>query len=295
MKQFKPRNAIVIFGMHRCGTSTVSGILSLLGFHLGKDLIPPLEENPKGFYENILINQFNDHLLESIGITWHTTGLLQDGWWTENAVLRSCDELKDILNDQFSDEDRIVIKDPRLSILWPFYESIFSEMKITPHFIISLRNPSEVAASLFKRNQFSAEKSILIWMDYMLKAEYHSRNFSRHILLFDDLISNPVIAIQNILADFNFDYTMAPDVKNEVVNFVENDLKHYNLPTILAQHQYIPEIFRLFQEISKAKGRGMGTNINQILIDEISSLFYDKLFFFNGTPRIRHQRGQVPD
>ena len=45
---------IVVLGMHRSGTSALTGMLHSLGIHLGpeEDLKSPQKDNPQGFWEN---------------------------------------------------------------------------------------------------------------------------------------------------------------------------------------------------------------------------------------------------
>ena len=63
------RTALVILGMHRSGTSSVAGALSLLGAAAPKTLLEPAPDNPKGFWESREIVQFNDRVLQA-GQSW---------------------------------------------------------------------------------------------------------------------------------------------------------------------------------------------------------------------------------
>ena len=54
----------LILGFGRSGTSLMAGILHHTGYFLGDDLYPPRESNPKGFFENELINGINEKILE---------------------------------------------------------------------------------------------------------------------------------------------------------------------------------------------------------------------------------------
>ena len=56
----KDTKLFVILGMHRSGTSVVSRGLKVLGVDLGNRLIVPDKFNPKGYWEDLDINQFND-------------------------------------------------------------------------------------------------------------------------------------------------------------------------------------------------------------------------------------------
>ncbi len=52
-----------ILGFGRSGTSLMGGILHQSGYFLGDDLYPPRESNPKGFFENDVINGINERIL----------------------------------------------------------------------------------------------------------------------------------------------------------------------------------------------------------------------------------------
>jgi hypothetical protein len=80
----------------------------------------------------------------------------------------------------------------------PLWLEIFEELSITPYFIISIRNPLEIARSHERRDDFSLEKSLLIWMKHLLSAEYYSREYPRVFTRYDDLVANPQATLSNI-------------------------------------------------------------------------------------------------
>ena len=176
------RKCVVVMGMHRSGTSTASGLLNILGLDLGKNILPVEEDNPKGFFENKSITLFNERLLDLLYATWNDTFSLPSDWWEDEDIISLQKEVIDIFESEFTDPQNLLIKDPRLSILIPFYQAIFKKLKILPYYIICLRNPLEVAESLSIRNNFTLQKSLLLWMDYMLNAEIHTRNADRRVL-----------------------------------------------------------------------------------------------------------------
>ena len=61
---------IIIFGMHRSGTSALAGMLHSAGIALGEVFMPPLPENPKGFFEDLRIQGVNKKIIRSIGKDW---------------------------------------------------------------------------------------------------------------------------------------------------------------------------------------------------------------------------------
>ena len=62
---------VVVLGMHRSGTSAITRGLSALGVPLGNNLMPPmLNNNDKGFFEDLEINELNTELLTALNRDW---------------------------------------------------------------------------------------------------------------------------------------------------------------------------------------------------------------------------------
>ena len=57
------RNCLIM-GFGRSGTSLMTGILSEAGYFAGENLYPARESNPKGFFENEVINGINEKILK---------------------------------------------------------------------------------------------------------------------------------------------------------------------------------------------------------------------------------------
>lgn len=69
----KEKTVIIVLGMHRSGTSAITRSLKALGIDLGNNLMAESERNnPKGFWEDVDINNLNIDLLNALGYDWHT-------------------------------------------------------------------------------------------------------------------------------------------------------------------------------------------------------------------------------
>ena len=64
------QTCILILGMHRSGTSALSGVLSMLDVYLGTNNMPGDKHNQKGYFENNNIVPLNEKLLKSIDSKW---------------------------------------------------------------------------------------------------------------------------------------------------------------------------------------------------------------------------------
>lgn len=62
---------VIVLGMHRSGTSTLSGTLLEVGLHLGSVLDSKFARNPKGLQEAPSILFMHENLLGANGGSWH--------------------------------------------------------------------------------------------------------------------------------------------------------------------------------------------------------------------------------
>lgn len=219
--------AAVIIGMHRSGTSTISGIIHLLGFSLGKNVLPPSIDNPRGNFENKAILNFNDSFFRKHHTDWHYTHPLAESWWKRICLDQDVQQLEKIIIDQFDNKVNILIKDPRISVLAPLYLRAFENLDITPQFIIAYRNPQAVISSLRRRNNFAELKSAELWLDHNMKAEYHTRTYPRFFVSYDALIADPIYHTRLLYKWLLPQKDLNGEIEERVIKFIDQKLNHY--------------------------------------------------------------------
>ena len=152
-----PRGCIVcVLGMHRSGTSVAARLMNLLGVDLGAEeqLLSSQPDNPKGYWEYQPILDINEEILGRLGGNWHEPPPSRPGWETaaEFADLRQ--RARDLVARTFASADW-GWKDPRTCLTLPFWKRILPPV----HYVICMRSPAEVAASLEQREGLPREKS----------------------------------------------------------------------------------------------------------------------------------------
>ncbi len=269
------QTCILILGMHRSGTSALTGTLELLDIDLGNDLMTADEGNEKGYFENNSFYRVNEDLLSQINSSW------EDVFFNEDKLnhIEDTDELKKVLIKEFKEKNIFAIKDPRLAFLFPVYAKALKELNIDIKIIIPYRNPVEVAASLTKRNDFSPEKGMLLWAYHILLAEKFSRDFQRVFIDFNDLIFNTESTMQqmteSLYIDFNSRYTKK---KKEINEFLDPGIKHHNvsIDEILNQTpQIVKEILTQRENFNKNEILNTFNQLRDKLFN-YQKLFYNK-------------------
>ena len=65
------RNALLVLGMHRSGTSSLARVFSLLGASLPTNVMPANYGNEAGYWEPERVVALNDQILEFFGERGH--------------------------------------------------------------------------------------------------------------------------------------------------------------------------------------------------------------------------------
>ncbi|MED5249008.1 MAG: hypothetical protein VYB82_01125, partial [Pseudomonadota bacterium] len=167
---------IVVSGMHRSGTSFLSRIISRLGAFFPGPLIKSDAFNPAGYLENISITSIHDQLLVDLGRTWSGRNghqPLPEQWRSHPSTISASRKVKTLLDDYLSeDHSCIAIKDPRISLLLPFWHDVCRKIDADVVFVFALRHPAAVAESLVRRDQFTVGMNI--WRSQLLWRRYNS-------------------------------------------------------------------------------------------------------------------------
>ncbi len=185
--------------MHRSGTSAVTGALRLRGFELGRDLMAPAADNPKGFWEHAGVVAIHEKLLSALGSAWNDPRPLPAGWSQSEAAARAAAELEALLREEFGESPLWAVKDPRLCRLLPLWLPVLKRMDVRPAALFVTRDPREVAASLRARNQWPEGLSRLLWIQHLLDAEAASRGLERVALSYGAMLDSPRTVLEEAL------------------------------------------------------------------------------------------------
>lgn len=184
------RQALVVAGMHRSGTSAMARLLSLSGATLPERVMDPGPDNPLGYWEPWEMVALDDEILDAVDSRWDNVFAVKDNDRAWAARGRFLEKAKGFLTHNFGDQDLLVMKDPRSSILASFWRQALDEIAVDPVYVILVRHPLEVAESLLARNGSPREKSLLLWTSYMLAVERDTRDAPRVFVTYSDMLND---------------------------------------------------------------------------------------------------------
>jgi hypothetical protein len=224
-----PPVVVVVLGMHRSGTSLLARLLGLAGVGLGKDasLAPAAEDNPRGFWEHTQLREVNDALLQLFGGSWPNPPSLPANWLQDPRVEPLRARAREILAQDFQDLPVWGFKDPRTSLLADFWRDLLPGRVA---WIVAVRNPLEVAASLKRRNGMPAVLAEDLWNEYTRAALAATRADERVILHYDRLLADPAGEIARLIRQLRLPLSQPEAARLEQES--SRELRH---------HQHEPE------------------------------------------------------
>lgn len=222
------RTCILVLGMHRSGTSALSGLLTKLGCKAPVHEMPSSKGNPKGFFESTDIRDFNDELFESAGSSWDDFSHFPEAWLKSPSAEEFLDRAVALLQQEFGDARLFVLKDPRICRLVPFWSRALERFGSEVRPILTVRNPLEVSHSLTAKKGFAEPLSQVIWLRYALDAEAASRSTRRFITSFEMLLQGweGVAASAQDKLQLVWPKPIA-NVEIDVEKFLADDLRHH--------------------------------------------------------------------
>lgn len=222
--------AIFVLGMHRSGTSALTGSLHLLGADAGRHLSVAQENiNPRGFWEHAGIVAVHDRLLTELGSGWYDERPLPEHWMESHEAGEAKHALVSILREEFVSSSLWLVKDPRMCRLLPLWKNLLAELNVKPIYVLAVRNPSEVASSLERRDDFVEDKSRLLWLSHVLESERETRGQPRLIISYEALLSDwrrslvPLVEVHGLPLSLN-----DPTAAKNVDDFLEPTLRHHS-------------------------------------------------------------------
>lgn len=227
------RTGFFILGMHRSGTSMLSGLLVTgLGYEVGGPLIGSKFDNEKGFFELIDAVLQNDEFMN-----------LQSVWWSYNVMLfdykKALEDKKNgiakfkhgkralaFLNNP--DNSPWMQKDPRMCITLKTWLPLLNS---EPAIVWTYRHPMEVAHSLITREpSFTLDHTLRIWIAYNMRGIQNSANLCRIYSSNDAVLADPLNEVKRISEELTAKCGV-PAPPNELTDeqvskFVDTSLQH---------------------------------------------------------------------
>jgi len=221
------RQLLVVAGSGRSGTSLFTGLTGVLGWHIPKPEVIANRSNPRGFGEPRWAVDFHNDLLAKVDVN------VDDGrpeaWDLTDALVEDedvLDQLRDWVELQFAEADRVVVKDPRLAWFFALYRRSAADLDADLSVITMLRHPTEVLRSreIAYGTKTNNTTRVMGWANMMLGIEHRSRQVPRAVVQYADLLTDWTAAFQGADATLGLDLLADPARVAEAGELVDHSL-----------------------------------------------------------------------
>lgn len=173
-----PRKVLFVAGAGRSGTSTMAGLMRIMGLHVPQPEVVADETNPKGFGEPRWAVDHHDRLLKEALV--QVSDARPEAWFETGRVsTREPERIKTAawLEGHFQVNPELVVKDPRLSWFIGLWRVAAIRTGATPVFATMLRPPAEVVGSkqTYYANKLGSAHLVASWLNMMLHTERATR------------------------------------------------------------------------------------------------------------------------
>jgi len=232
---------VCVLGMHRSGTSLVASIFEQLGVDFGRNLLHAMDNvNEKGFWEPRRMVEAHERLLGALDRAWYDTVPLPEHWQESEAALVFKQDMKDWIISEFQASNLFCLKDPRMCLFLPIWQTIFREIGIDVHYVVVERHPLEIGLSLMKRDNIPPLYSMALTQYYLALAWACMDKQTVFVLRYQDVIQNWRESFSDVMEHL--------DLNGEVLGEDAGGL----LDSSLRHHHISEEILNQLSEAVKA-------------------------------------------
>ena len=188
MSNFPEGPWLIVVGMHRSGTSAVTGALAGLGFNMARseDRMDWPASNPE-HWESLSAALFNESLLAAFGGSWDAPPELPVGWHTDPDIVSAGDPTT-VMAAAYPDPGPLVWKDPRLCLLLPYWR----ERLPGPVAVVFVgRSPLAVARSLQQRDGMDVTDGLALWERYNRSAIEGLAEMDSYVADYEVVVDDP--------------------------------------------------------------------------------------------------------
>jgi len=224
-------NMILVVGMHRSGTSAAARLINILGADVGENLLlGQTEINRNGFWENNALIDIHDEIFVELDSAWFDFRPLPPEWWRSEEIRPFGREILSVVERDYSSTHLLGVKDPRLCRFLPLWKEVLKPVVQNTLCLLMIRNPLEVAGSLKKRDNIEKDIALMLWMLYVLEAEYYSRELRRSVVDYDGLLKDWKGTVERMTDELGITWPKSiPEVADALQKEINPDLRRHHL------------------------------------------------------------------
>ena len=266
-------SALLVLGMHRSGTSAITGALGLCGAWVGEEtkLTGKSVQNPYGFWERRDIRQICDRLLHAASANWWKVADFNPEAIPHAVRVEQRRNFAAIISS-LNEHATWVIKEPRLCLLLPVLRDHITNLVCIHIF----RNPLGVARSLQTRNGFGIAAGLALWEAYNYHALRTSKGLPRVMLSHESLMLHPIETLNRLIGQLD-ELSMSGLVRpneDHLTTFINPSFYHHRVTEEETNEYLSPSQRILWQQIRSEQifDQDMSSTISRVTREHLFDL-----------------------
>jgi hypothetical protein len=194
MNDSPEKTCILVTGLPRSGTSSVSHLLDHLGVYFGDSahfLDTSVHKHNPVFYELQWINDLNDRVIAALGSSYFADFFPIESDFDSDRMRALETEAVELFRSEFGDRPLVGVKDPRICFTLPFWRRLLDRLGYAAKLLLTLRNQS----ATIKSNSLMRDDRPVQWRRFyarhLLAFNYFSHNLRPCRVDFDELMADP--------------------------------------------------------------------------------------------------------
>lgn len=183
---------VLVVGMHRSGTSAVTGALGALGLQMPRpgDRMADDESNPE-HWESLSLSLHDESLLHALGGGWDAPPDLPHHW-IHTAQVAAGGRSAAVLAEAYPDPGPAAVKDPRICLLLPYWRTLLAPPVAA---LMVWRAPLDVARSLLSRDGLPLASGLALWERYNRSALHGLSGIDTYVTSYESVVGDPAAAL----------------------------------------------------------------------------------------------------
>lgn len=181
----------------------VARLLHACGAFLGPEdeLFKSSPDNPDGYFESRSFVKLNEDLMTQVGGRWDVPPSFPAGWELTSAAVPFLERAADLI--ERARRQKWGWKDPRTSLTISFWQRLLPDLKV----VVCVRNPLEVARSLFVRGDFNNPSHFQLWLTYYRRLLPAVRPEQRLVTHYRSYFHDPRAELTRVLRWLGLDFS----------------------------------------------------------------------------------------
>ncbi len=212
--------------MHRSGTSAVARGIAALGVYLGNDFLDAQPENPTGYWEDKGIVEIDERVLKALDLRWDDVAPIARAEFRRLRIWLLRRRAVRYVKRTFGMHPLWGFKDPRVIRLLPFWRAVLRKCEVDDAYVIAIRNPRSIVASLFRRQSMDGATAQRLWLVHMVPYLRLIHGRPMVVVDYDLLMREPRSQLERIARVLQLPEPDPCEIDRFTAEFLDESLRH---------------------------------------------------------------------